>query len=651
MNTRFYPSVNYYSLILLLVILLSAGVVNAQNQSSSSMIKPNQNSFTPTVPVHPDFVGTGTFLGETRPLRDLPALTADEFKALKLKNSNRTINEEESERTYPFAETALPKGEDGAWQKNMGTQKLFRSPQVNFEGQESGYRPSDDNGTVGKNHYMQTMNDTYAIYDKTGRLVAGPTPMNLLFGNKPGANRNDGDPVILYDEQADRWLATEFSVPKGGAPNYILMAVSSTNDPTGTWYPYSFQADIMPDYPHFGVWQDGYYMGDNNTDGGKDTYVYERSKMLVGDTTARMVAFKNPYRPGGTGGFRVVPPVDNDGPFAPAGSPGIYIAINDDASSGTIDQLWIYELAVDWTNTTASTFNRVQQLNVEPFNSNFGSSWENIRQKGTTQKVDAVSNIIMNVPQYRNFGSYQTIVCCHSVNIDQKGRAGVRWYELRKTGSDWSIRQQGTYAPDTNSRWMGSIMLNGSNTIGLGYSISSEGEYPGIRYCGQSATAYLAGNSILDIAEDTIWVGNTSQSGGSSPERWGDYTSLSVDPSDDQTFWYTNQYATSSTPKTRIASFKIVDPLGVPAGVKGSGHQVSIYPNPTRGIFRIVPSNENGLTLNIMVEDQSGKTILEKKLSGKKEYSIDLSQASQGIYTIVIKAADWMETKKLVVRR
>jgi len=304
---------------------------------------------------------------------------------------------------------------------------------------------------------------------------------------------------------------------------------------------------------------------------------------------------------------------------------------------------------VDWTNTAASTFNRVQQLDVQPFNTDFGTGMANIRQKGTSQKLDAVANIIMNVPQYRNFGTYQTIVCCHSVNIDQKNQAAIRWYELRKTTGNWSIRQQGTYAPDTNSRWMGSIMLNGSNTIGLGYSISSEGEYPGIRYCGQSATAYLAGNSVLDIAEDTILLGTVSQLGST---RWGDYTSLSVDPSDDQTFWYTNQYATGAgTPKTRIASFKIIDPLGVSNPAGSSGNQVSIYPNPTMGIFRIVPSNESCLTLNVLVEDQSGRAILEKKFSGKKEYSIDLSQASQGIYNIVIKTADWMETKKLVVKR
>jgi len=648
MKTQSYPAGNYNSLLLLLLILLFTGALNAQNKSVFSGNQPGKNSFTPTVPVHPSFISTGKFLGVSQPLRDIPPLTSDELKALKLKYSESLINEEDKERSYPFAETALPKGEDGAWQKEMGTQKLFRSPLLNFEGQVSSFFPSDDNGTVGRSHYMQTVNTTYAIYDKSGTLVAGPNNLNTLFGNKPGASRNDGDPVILYDEQADRWLVTEFSVPKDGTPNYILMAVSTTNDPTGTWYQYSFLAATMPDYPKFGVWRDGYYMGDNCGSGLTDTYVYERSKMLAGDSTAQVVGFVNTWRPGGTGGFRVVPPLDNDGEFAPEGSPGLYIAINDDASSGIKDQVWIYELAVNWTTPASSTFNRIQQIDVQPFSTNFGADDENIRQKGVSRKLDAIPMIIMNAPQYRNFGSYQTIVCCHTVNVDLKGRAGIRWYEFRKTTGNWEIRQQGTYSPDTNSRWMGSIVLNGSNTIGLGYSVSSLGEFPGIRYCGQSATAYIAGNSILDIAEDTILVGDASQS---VYNRWGDYTSLSIDPTDDRTFWYTNQYATSSAPKTKIASFRIIDPLGVSTAAGGSGELVSIYPNPTRGVFRIVPSNKSGLTMNVVVEDEAGREILEKKFRGGNEYTIDLSQVAQGLYNIVIKADNWMETKKLVVSR
>lgn len=647
MKKLLYVSGSFTPLFMGMLMLLLSGTLSGQNQAAASGSQSVQSTSNATIPVHPTSVSTGKYLGLSVPLRDIPPLTAAELEALRQERINKKINKEGRQRSYPFAATALPKGDDGAWQREMGTNRLFRSPLVNFEGQEAGSYPSDDNGTAGRNHYMQTVNATYAIYDKTGNLVAGPNKLNTLFGNKPGATRNDGDPIILYDEQADRWLVTEFSVPKDGTPNYILMAVSQTNDPTGEWHRYSFQAATMPDYPKFGVWRDGYYMGDNCGDGLPDTYVYERSKMLVGDTTARMVEFINAWRPGGTGGFRVVPPLDNDGAFAPEGSPGLYIAINDDASSGTIDQVWIYELAVDWETTGSSTFNRVQQIDVQPFSTNFGPDDENIRQPDVTRQLDAIPMIIMNAPQYRNFGTYQTIVCCHTVNVDQKGHAGIRWYEFRKTTGDWSIRQQGTYAPDSNSRWMGSIALNGNNTIGLGYSISSKGEYPGIRYCGQSATAYLAGNSVMDITEDTILVGNTAQS---IYNRWGDYTSISIDPVDDQTFWYTNQYAASSAPKTKIASFKLLDPQGIATTDGHAGRHVTVYPNPTRGVFAIVPSDKSGLTLDVTVEDPAGKVILAKKFSGGNEYSIDLTRASQGVYNIVISTAAWREAVKLVVQ-
>ncbi|MFH1159783.1 MAG: hypothetical protein V1733_02405 [bacterium] len=133
----------------------------------------------------------------------------------------------------------------------------------------------------------------------------------------------------------------------------------------------------------------------------------------------------------------------------------------------------------------------------------------------------------MNVPQYRNFGSYQTIVCCHTVNVDGSGHAGVRWYELRRTTDNWSVRQQGTYAPDAESRWMGSIMMNESNKIALGYSVSSSTVYPSIRYCGQSHIENATASGIMDIPEDTIFVGTNSQS---YYNRWGDYSLMSIDP-------------------------------------------------------------------------------------------------------------------------
>ncbi|MCX6277795.1 MAG: hypothetical protein NT004_06840 [Bacteroidetes bacterium] len=502
------------------------------------------------VPIHPSLIGKIEFKGISPPLRDLPAVTAEEFAAMKEKALKRAANKKIEPRLYPYAETALPKGPDAAWQKTMGESSGSKAPIYNFEGQTTTSFPPDCNGTAGPNHYMQTVNTTYAIYSKTGSLLAGPTNMNLLFGSVPGATCNDGDPLIQYDEQAGRWLAVEFSLC--GSNDLMLIAVSTTNDPTGTWYQYSFDVADTPDYEKIGVWQDGYYMG-TNTSSGNDIYVFERSKMLVGQT-AQMVAFDNSWRPGT--GFLCVPPLDNDGVAAPAGSPGMFIAFNDDAVAGGSDQLWIYQLAVNWITPSASTFTRTQQLNVTPFDSQFTPSWDDITQPNS-QKLDGVPQVIMNAPQYRNFGAYQTIVCCHTVDVDATNHAGIRWYELRKTppATTWTIRQQSTFAPDIHSRWMGSIMLNGSGKIALGYSISSSTIYPGIRYCGQSATAYGGATGVLDIPEEIIHNGTVAQT---SYNRWGDYSLMSVDPSDDQTFWFSSEYVkTGGTTKgSKIASFK-----------------------------------------------------------------------------------------------
>ena len=504
------------------------------------------------IPVRPKTIKTGTFIGISKPLRDIPAISKEDYLLMEAKAKKRGKNTPWDVPTYPFASSSLPKGPDAAWQKTGGKASMPKAPIVNFEGQTSPYYPPDCNGATGPNHYMQTVNTTYAIYNKSGTIVAGPTNMNLLFGSVTGATYNDGDPVILYDEQADRWFATEFSIT--GANDYMLFAVSTTNDPTGTWYQYSFDVVDMPDYEKVAVWRDGYYMGTNTQPTtGNDIYVFERSQMLIGGT-ARMVAFDNPYRPGT--GVVVVPPVDNDGPAAPAGTPGQFIAFNDDAVGGGADELWIYELKVDWVTLAYSTFNRTQQLPVMAFDTQF-NSWEDITQPGTTRKLCAISTVIMNVPQYRNFGTYQSIVCCHTVDVDNTDHAGVRWYELRKTppATTWTIRQTGTYAPDIHSRWMGAISMNGSNKIALGYSISSSTVYPGIRYTGQSASGYASASGVLDVPEETALTGTNFQT---TYNRWGDYASMCVDPSDDQTFWFTTEYiGASEARKTKIISFKI----------------------------------------------------------------------------------------------
>ena len=516
-------------------ILLSSNIASAQSNSIS-----------------PSIIITGKYLGESLPLRDLPTLTETERQLMEEDARHEVFNPGLQSRSYPFAKTALPRNFDPVWQREMTASREIVAPLINFEGQTSPYYPPDANGTIGPNYYMQTINTVYAIYTRSGTLVAGPTAINTLFTGVPGSECNNGDPIVLYDEQADRWLVGEFSLC--GATDYMLIAVSTTNDPTGTWYKYSFDVDDMPDYEKFGIWRDGYYMGTNNPSG-NDIYVFERSQMLTGGT-ARAVGFNNPWRPTTIDGFMCVPPLDNDGDFAPAGEPGLFMAFNDDAIGGGSDQLWIYELAVDWSTPSNSTFSRAQQLDVAPFDSNFGPDWDNIKQLGTSQELDAIPQVIMNPPQYRNFGDYETIVCCHTVDVDNTDHAGIRWYELRRTaGGTWTIRQQGTFAPDNHSRWMGSIMLNGINKIGLGYSVSSSTMYPGIRYCGQSAAAYNAATGILDVSEENIQNGITYQSGAN---RWGDYSGLQIDPADDSTFWFTSEYiGAGGTRKTKIASFHI----------------------------------------------------------------------------------------------
>lgn len=526
--------------LLISIILLCANIANAQNTA-----------------VNPTMVGVGTYYGLTTPLIDLPALTEDEFR-LKMMKEYVPNEDEKKEKQYPFAETALPKGPDPVWQNSMGKDKLQSGALLlNIDGQTSPWSVSDCNGAVGPSHYMQTINDSYTIYDKTGNLLAGPTNMNLLFGSVPGANCNDGDPIILYDEQAQRWLAAEFSLC--GSTDRMLVAVSTTDDPTGTWHQYSFDVADMPDYEKFGIWQDAYYMG-TNTSGGTDIYAFEREQMLEGGT-AQMIAFDNPWKPS-VGGV-TVPPLDNDGISAPEGSPGMFIAANDDAWGGSaVDQLWIYEFVANWEDPENSTFILAQELDVSPFDSDFGPTWDNIVQPGTSQKLDGIIGYIMNRPQYRNFGTYETIVLCHTVDVDQTDHAGIRWYELRREeGNDWTIRQEGTYAPDEHSRWMASIALNGQNEIGIGYSISSDTEYPGLRISGQSAEEYENASGILNFTEDTIVVGTQSQTGSN---RWGDYFNTSVDPVNDQTFWFSGEYKQGSGKKTKIASFQFA-PLVITA--------------------------------------------------------------------------------------
>lgn len=504
--------------------------------------------------ISPDSFSNAIYFDRVGPLIDFPALTPEDLLILDEKEKNKVRNKDLQHREYPNAANALPKGPDAAWQQEAGKSRNVSNIIQNFAGVTTSSSPPDCNGSAGPDHFFQTVNVKYSIFDKTGTQVVAPTNLNTLFAGVPGANANDGDPILLYDDNADRWLAAEFSGVSG--PDYMMIAISVTSDPTGDWYRWSWSMNGFPDYMKFGVWEDGYYMG-TNTSSGSDIYVFERPQMLIGGASPKMVKFDNPNRP--QSGFHCVLPVDCDGEYAPAGTPGMFLTINDDAWGGGADALWLFELDVDWATPTNSTFARTQQIAVTPFDSNFGSTWDNIRQKGTGQKLDAINQILMYRVQYRNFGTDKRIVCNHTVDVDGTDHAGVRWYELELNGDTWEIRQEGTYAPDEHSRWMGSIAMNRNKDIALGYSISSNTLNPGIRYCGQSSVENMAASSIMDIEEGIIKDGTVSQTGNN---RWGDYSNMSVDPEDDATFWFTSEFMNSSSSKgTKIASLYFAEVL------------------------------------------------------------------------------------------
>lgn len=437
------------------------------------------------------------------------------------------------------------------------------APIQNFDGIYNTWNvyPPDTQGDVGPNHYVQVVNLGFQIWNKSGVSLYGPANLSTIWTGIPAPwnGTNNGDPIVLYDQAANRWMIAQFSLPNS-TQYAMLIAVSQTSDPTGAWYRYVYQfGNKMPDYPHFGVWPDGYYMAVNqfisgSSWGGVGACAFDRAKMLAGDPGAAMIYFDL----GASSDPGSMLPSDWDGAITPLSNEPNYFTYFNDWSSPTEDYLKIWQFHADWTTPSNSTFTQAYSLVTAPFNSTVCASGNCVPQLGTTVKLETLTDRLMYRLQYRNFGGYQAMVTNHTVNADGAGKAGIRWYELRNTGSGWSIYQQGTYAPDASNRWMGSIAMNASGDIALGYSVSSASMYPAIRYTGRLNSDPLG---TMGIAEQSIIAGSGYQSG--SAARWGDYSMMSVDPADDLTFWYTTEYYQTSSSvnwRTRIASMQLAPP-------------------------------------------------------------------------------------------
>lgn len=495
--------------------------------------------------LQPTKVVKAAYFDKSKKLKDIkPVAYGLREKGVKNKEIPNRLNLPSEQFTSPDWN-----GVDPVLQDNTSGSRSEPSIISNFAGIQNNYgvAPPDTQGDVGPDHYFQMVNSGFAIWDKEGNLLYGPADNITLWDGFPGpwSSTNDGDPIVLYDEYSDRWIASQFALPNSNGPFYELVAVSETGDPTGAWYRYAFEFDDMPDYPKFGVWNDGYYCTFNfftSSSGGSfvgpGIAVFDRDAMINGDPDAEMILFTL-----GSNYFALLP-ADADGTMAPPeGSSCRFLSLANNS-------LRLWKTSIDWANTGNSTVAYEKTIQVESY-SNQNIS---ISQPGTSQKLDIVGGRLMYRLQYRNFGEYEVMLTNHTVNVGS-GRAGVRWYELRNYGTGWDVYQQSTFAPDDGeNRWMGSVAMNQNGDIAIGYSVSSASTYPSIRFAGQ--TSANSGDGVLDVEETSIKVGAASQTG---VNRWGDYSMASVDPSDGQTFWYTTEYSNGGWNwRSQIASFSFV---------------------------------------------------------------------------------------------
>jgi hypothetical protein len=452
----------------------------------------------------------------------------------------------------PPHESATDKNDDAL--QTVIHQNLDVSQQPSFPGLGSnGYIPPDSNLAVGPNHIVQVVNVQIGVFDKaSGAMHAGyPKTLSSLWSPLGGdcATQNAGDPVAQYDAVADRWLITQVGSLR--PPYSQCLAVSQTNDPTGAYYLYSYSfGNNLNDYAKFGVWPtstNSAYLSTANLFANGATFVgaalcaYDRAAMLSGASAPTALC----YTISNDGGFL---PSDLDGLTPPpAGSPGYFLTFE------TLSTLRLYRFTPNFANPNSSTLSSPPDINVSPFNMACGGA-TCIPQPGTSRQLDSLADRLMYRLAYRKFSDHEAIVVNHSVTSGSS--VGVRWYELRGPFSSGtpSVYQQGTFAPDSDYRWMGSIAMDKNGDIALGYSTSSATTYPAVRFTGRTP-AYALNNMA---PETTLQVGGGSQTGYT---RWGDYTALRIDPSNDTTFWYTNEYYSSTSSgswKTFIGSFQIV---------------------------------------------------------------------------------------------
>ncbi len=497
-----------------------------------------------------------------------------------------------------------------------------------FSGYTQQANVPDTNGAAGPTQFVQWVNESFAVFNKSnGALVYGPASGNTLWqalGGACAANPNlDGS--VQFDKLANRWV---MMMPVfGEAPPYLCVAVSTTsNAVNGGWSLYAFEPPastlcdcrLTPDYPKLGVWPDGYYItynqGYSGNFEGAAACVLNRNNMLDG-APATMQCFMNIPKT-----YGALLPGDLDGTTAPpAGSPDYFVDF--DSNHQSLD---VWQFHVNWTTPANSTFSGPSNIPVAAFNEACGESTVELNytsgacipQLGTSQELDSYGDRIMYRLAYRNLGTHQSLVINQTVSTGTtSSNTAIRWYELQNTGSGFQLYQQGTYAPDSSYRWMGSIAMDKAGDIAVGYSVSSSTMNPSIRYTGR-----VPGDPLgqMESEVDLLSQANVTHVSRSGSLHWGDYSSMAVDPADDCTFWYTTEYQPASTSYwgTRIASFKFpscasaASSWSVVNEASNFGNPISSLTIPTTGSGHLIAIAVmfNGSTSVARVSDNAGNT-------------------------------------------
>ncbi len=437
------------------------------------------------------------------------------------------------------------------------------SPILNFDGipfpgVNCNCAPPDTNGEVGLSQYTQIVNQGLQVFDKaTGASVFGPVDIATLWSGFGGVCEGGfGDPVVLYDQLANRWVVTQFA--GAGIPTDECIAVSQTSDATGAYNRYDFVlgTDFF-DYPKFGVWPDAYYMGMNvfNSSGtaflGPQPFAFDRDAMLAGNS-ATFITFRDPafFNPSSDQFM----PADMDGLIPPpAGAPNPFL------STG-VNATWpLYHFHVDFGSPGSSSFTLAATLTPSPFSVLFS-----LVPQFQGDGLDSLADRGMFRSAYRRFSDgHEALV--GNMTVQSGGVAGVRWFEVTDvTSGTASFVQQSTYQPDSTWRWMGSAAMDGNGNLSVGFSASDATIHPQIRYAGRLATDPP---NDLTQGEEHLFDGTGSQL--DTVSRWGDYSDLTVDPVDDCTFWYTQEYYSVNSSfnwRTRIGNFKFPTCTAAPSG-------------------------------------------------------------------------------------